>query len=73
MYPNLLMPTNASFFPYLHFKNVCTIIPEGVAAAFFLFSPFCPYNINSPIFHNSVSHMAFHIHTSVVLLTPVEL
>jgi len=64
MYPN------ASLFPYLHFKNVCTIVPEDVAAAFFLFSP---YNIKSPIFHNSVPHMAFHIHTSVVLLTPVEL
>ena len=73
MYPNLVMPTNTSLFPYLLFQNVCTIIPQDVAAAFFLFSPFCPYNIKSPIFHNSVSHMAFHIDTSVVLLTPLEL
>ena len=55
MYPNLLMPTNVSLFPYLLFQNVCTIIPQDVAAAFFLlttckacFSPFCPYNIKSP-------------------------
>ena len=63
------MPTEASLFPCLLFPNFCTIMPQDVAAAFFLlttykacFSPISPYNIKFHIFHNTLSIVAFHIH-----------